>query len=110
MHRTTTSSLTNAQVKALREAAVFAGEVELVMTCDLALSRTPDASASRIREARKVCVDVINRGRMPVKSPAELDREIDAWARGVSERAARERAERTQPRHGRVRPGGKRDI
>ncbi len=42
------------------------------------------------------------------KTPAELDAEIDAFSRGVSERAARARAERKR-RTG-VRPGGKRDV
>jgi hypothetical protein len=36
--------------------------------------------------------------------------EIDEWARGVSERAARERSERKASRRGRVKPGGRRDI
>lgn len=44
------------------------------------------------------------------KSQAELDAEINAWARGVSERAASERTARGARQRSGVRPGGKRDV
>lgn len=61
----TTASLTNADIRALRDIAKVVGEtspgmLELIVTCDLALSTRKETPYSVIVAARKAVVNIIN--------------------------------------------------